>query len=120
MSQTVREAIDAANRAFVETFVRGDAPAAAKFYTEDAKLIAPGAAVAHGRAAITNALQAMIDTHFKAVMQDTGLVESVGDLAFEDGIVKFVGANDEVTEVRYVLVWKKVNGEWKYHRDIFN
>ena len=120
MSHSTREAIEAGNQAFIATFFRGDAQAVANLYTEDAKVIAPGAAVASGHAAIAIFWQAVMDTHVKAITLNTDVVESVGDLAYEDGIVKIVGANDEVTEGRYVVVWKKVGDTWQLHRDIWN
>ncbi len=120
MIRSVREVIDAGNQAFIENFFHGDARAVANLYTEDAKVIAPGAAVASGHVAIAAFWQAVMDTRVKSITLSTGDVQSTDDLAYEDGVVKIVGANDEVTEGRYVVIWKNVNGAWKLHRDIWN
>ena len=31
-----------------------------------------------------------------------------------------VAADGAVTEYRYVVAWKRVDGRWKLHRDIWN
>ena len=33
---------------------------------------------------------------------------------------RLVGRDGKITEGRYVVVWKRTNGEWKLHRDIWN
>ena len=48
----VREAVDAGNYFFLKAFDARDAQAIAELYTEDGRVIAPGAEPAAGRAAI--------------------------------------------------------------------
>lgn len=115
-----RAAVDAGNRAFIAAFHRGDAQAVAALYTEDAEVIAPGAPVARGRAAIAAAWQKAIDSGVKGLTLDTASVESSGDLACETGTVRLVAKDGGVTEDRYVVVWKRTNGTWQLHRDIWN
>jgi ketosteroid isomerase-like protein len=115
----VRSAVDDGNRAFVAAFLRGDAKAIGELYTEDAQVIAPGAPVARGRAAITAAWKKAMDS-VKDVRLETGDVESSGDLASETGIVHLVGKDGAATKERYVVVWKRTKGGWKLHRDIWN
>jgi uncharacterized protein (TIGR02246 family) len=119
-SEEVRQAVEAGNRAFIEAFLRGDARAVADLYTESAQVIAPGAPVARGRAAIAAAWQKAIDAGVKDLSLDTADVESAGDLACETGKVRLVAKDGGVTEGRYVVVWKRTNGKWKLHRDIWN
>jgi uncharacterized protein (TIGR02246 family) len=119
-SEDVRAAVEAGNRAFIAAILKGDAKAAAALYTEDAKLIAPSSEIASGRPAIAAAWQKVIDGGVKDLTLSTVVVESAGDLAYEDGLVKVVGRNDEVTTGRYVVVWKRRDGGWKLHRDIWN
>ncbi len=120
MSKAARAAIESGNRAFIEAFFRGDAQAVASIYTEDARVIAPDSKIATGRAAIAVFWQAVMDTGVKTLTLDTGEVESTGGLAYEDGLVRIVAANDQISVGRYVVVWKRKNGEWKIHRDIWN
>jgi uncharacterized protein (TIGR02246 family) len=114
-----REAIDAANAAFVKAFLAGDAETVSELYTEDAQVIAPGAEVARGRAAIARFWgESMKST--RDVKLETATVESHGDLAFEDGVVHLVATDGSKTSARYVVVWKRAGGRWRIHRDIWN
>jgi ketosteroid isomerase-like protein len=116
----VREAIDAGNRAFVAAFLRGDAHAISLLYAEDAQVIAPGAPAAKGRAAIAAAWQKTIDSGIRDLKLETDDVASSGDLAGETGHVRLVAKDGSVSQARYVVVWKRVAGEWKLFRDIWN
>jgi uncharacterized protein (TIGR02246 family) len=116
----VRQAVDAGNRAFIAAFLRGDSRTVADLYTEDAQVIAPGAPVAQGRAAIAASWQEAIDSGVKDVRLNTADVESSGDLASETGIVEIVAEDGTVARERYVVVWKRTKGGWKLHRDIWN
>ena len=116
----VRDAVEAGNRAFIAAFLRGDAVAVAQLYTENAEVIAPGQPVARGRSAIAAAWKQAIDSGVKDVSLQTAEVESVGDLAYETGIVRQVAANGTASQARYVVVWKRAGGRWKLHRDIWN
>jgi len=116
----VRAAIDAGNKAFIAAFLGGDAKAVAQLYTENAQVIAPGAPVARGRAAIAAAWQKAIDGGVKDLSLQTAEVEAAGDLACETGTVRMVARDGTVTLGRYVVVWKRDGGAWKLHRDIWN
>jgi ketosteroid isomerase-like protein len=115
----VRDAVEAANRSFVERFLAGDMQGVAALYSEDARVIAPGAAMASGRAAIA-AFWAGARESTKGVRLETDVVESAGDLAFEDGVVHLVGADGRESSSRYLVVWKRVGGRWLLHRDTWN
>jgi uncharacterized protein (TIGR02246 family) len=119
-SDDVRAAVEAGNRAFIAAFLRGDAQAVANLYTENAQVIAPGAPVARGRSAIAAAWEKSIKSGVKDLRLGTADVESAGDLAYETGVVRLVGRDGAFTEGRYVVVWKRTNGQWKLHRDIWN
>ena len=114
-----REAIDAANAAFVKTFLAGDAKAVSELYTEDAQVIGPGAEVARGRAAIAAFWARAMKTTRDVRLETTG-VETAGDLAVEDGVVHLVASDGKESAARYVVVWKRVAGVWRLHRDIWN
>ena len=116
----IRAAIESGNRAFIEAFLRGDALAVADLYTEDAQVIPPGGEVTSGRPAIATFWRTVMDAGVDDLTLDTTEVESAGDLACEVGAVRVVGKNGQVTAGRYVVVWKRQNGHWKLHRDIWN
>ena len=119
-ADAVRDAVENGNRAFIAAFLRGDAKAVSELYTEDAQVIAPGAPVARGRAAIAAAWQKAIDGGVKDITLKTLDVEAAGDLACETGIVGLVGRDGTASTARYVVVWKHTSGQWKLHRDIWN
>ena len=118
-ADAVRDAIDTANRSFVERFVARDMHGVSELYTEDACLIAPGAARACGRAAIA-AFWAGARETTRGVSLETDEVGSAGDLAYGDGTVHLVGLDGKESSARYVVVWKRVGGRWMLHRDIWN
>ena len=66
------------------------------------------------------AWQKAIDSGVKDVALTTESVESAGDLAAETGKVRLVARDGTASEARYVVVWRRVGGEWKLHRDIWN
>jgi uncharacterized protein (TIGR02246 family) len=115
----VREAIDAGNYFFVKAFTARDAQAIADLYSEDGRVIAPGAEPASGRAAIAafwqNAMQNTV-----AARLETLAVEAAGDLAIEDGLAHLTAVDGSESTARYVVVWKRVGRRWHLHRDIWN
>ena len=115
-----RAAIESGNRAFIAAFLRRDARAVADLYTEDAQVIPPGNEIASGRSAIATFWRTVMHAGSEDLALETNEVESAGDLACEVGTVKVVGPNGQVTAGRYVVVWKRQNGHWKIHRDIWN
>jgi uncharacterized protein (TIGR02246 family) len=116
---TVRDAVEAGNYFFRKAFEARDAEAIAELYTEDARVIAPGAEPAVGREAIaafwTGAMEGA-----KSVRLETLSVESEGNLALEDGTAHLTANDDTVSEARYLVVWKRVGRRWHLHRDIWN
>jgi uncharacterized protein (TIGR02246 family) len=116
----VREAVEAGNRAFAEAFGRGDAPAVAALYTEDALLVPPGSPLVRGRSAIAAFWQGSIDAGTTAVTLETAEVEAAGGLAVEIGTARLVAKDGAIAEARYLVVWKQLGGRWYLHRDIWN
>lgn len=115
----LRAAIDAGNYFFARLFEERDATAIAHLYTDDGRVIAPGAPPAEGRAAIAAFWSAAFaDT--KSVRLETLSVEGEGGFAYEDGVVHLVAHDGSETSARYVVVWKRVGRRWYLHRDIWN
>jgi uncharacterized protein (TIGR02246 family) len=119
-AEDARQAVEAGNRAFIAAFLRGDAAAVADRYTENAQVIAPGAPIATGRAAIAEFWQNSIASGIKDVTLETTEVESEGNLAYETGVVRLVSNEGATTAARYVVVWKRIGERWLLHRDIWN
>ncbi len=115
-----RQAVEAGNRSLIAAVLRGDASAVADHYTENAQLVAPGAPVAAGRAAITQFWQNSIASGIKDLTLETADVESEGNLAYETGTLGLVSNDGTKASARYVVVWKRIGDKWLLHRDIWN
>jgi uncharacterized protein (TIGR02246 family) len=119
-AEDIDQTIAANNAGLVADLLRGDATAVAARYTNDAVVIPPNGEPATGTAAIEAFWSAAIEAGIEDVELTTIRVEASGDLACEDGDVSITTADGKTTRQRYLVVWKRVGGEWKLHRDIWN
>ena len=119
-AEDTRQAVEAGNRSLIAAVLRGDASAVADHYTENAQVIAPGAPVAAGRAAVTEFWRSVIESGIKDVTLETAEVESDGNLAYETGALGILSNDGGRTTSRYVVVWKRVGDKWLLHRDTWN
>lgn len=102
-----------------------DAKASAEFYAPDGVMMPPGSAIVEGREALTAAWQGLFAMPgFQLTIDTTKVtVAKAGDLAYELGTYElaFDGEQGPVRDKgKYVVVWKKVDGNWKAAADIFN
>ena len=117
----VASKIESANRTFEETFARGDADGMAALYTEDGQLLPTGSDVISGRSAIADFWQGAFDAGLARAELTTVELESAGDAAYEVGRYRLSLEDGQVAdEGKYVVVWKREDGHWKLHRDIWN
>jgi uncharacterized protein (TIGR02246 family) len=102
-----------------------DATGIAQFYTEDGAVMPPNAPIGKGRAAIQQTWDSMMRTPAfdLTFAPEQILVSSSGDLALDRGTYRLTteSAGRQQTDTgKYVVVWRKVDGEWKAAADIFN
>jgi uncharacterized protein (TIGR02246 family) len=117
----VRTAIDAGNQQFMAAVQKGDAAALAALYTVDGQTFPPNADVVHGRDAIQAMWQSVIQSGIGSAKLVTREMDSSGDLAWETGNYElFTKDNTSADHGKYVVVWKRVQGNWQLHRDIWN
>ena len=117
----VRDAIAAGNERFMAAFARQDAAAVAELYTENAKLLPPNSNILEGRAAIQAFWQAVMGMGIASAQLEIQEVDAVGDTAVEVSLFTLHTADGTVADNgKYVVVWKRVKGQWFLHRDIFN
>ncbi|MEZ4861720.1 MAG: DUF4440 domain-containing protein [Caldilineaceae bacterium] len=118
---SIRQQINSTNAAFVAALQRGDSAAMAATYTEDAQLLPPGAPVISGKAAIQAFWQGALDMGVGDGVLETLELEVHGDTAWEmgQGVLK-TKAGQAIDTAKYIVIWKQVNGTWKWHRDIYN
>lgn len=109
------------NRIFEEDVVaKGNFNALDRVYTSNARILPPGAEMIAGiepiKAFWKQAAAAMGVTAVELRSVD---VEFLGDTATEIGRATLVTGSGEV-HVKYVVIWKKEDGVWKWHVDIWN
>jgi uncharacterized protein (TIGR02246 family) len=120
-SDVPRAAIEAANAEFAAATSRGEAAAVAAMYTERGQLFPPNEKIVEGRAAIERYWKAAIESGIKAIELTTTEVEGLGDSAVEVGSYTLFGKDRRaVDRGKYLVLWKRVDGVWKLHRDCWN
>ena len=116
-----RTAIDEANARLIALQKQGDAEGMADMYTEDAILLPSGAERADGREAIAAFWAKSLGAGVEDVELKTESLEPLGkDLVYEIGSYKTTPKDAEPVTGYYLVLWKRVESEWKLHVDIFN
>jgi uncharacterized protein (TIGR02246 family) len=114
-------AIAAVNKQFMDSVANGDAAAVAAVYASDGWALPPGGPFVKGREAVQGLWQGVIDSGVKGAQLETLTLDVHGDDAVEVGQGAILVAGGQVAaRVKYIVVWKRVHGEWKYYRDIWN
>ncbi len=115
------KAIEEATAAFAAAYAKGDAKAIAEMYTENARVLPPNAKVVENRKAIEEFWKGAMDAGIKAIELKTVEVESFGDTIVEQGTATLFGKDEVVVDkIKYLVVWKRVGGKWRLHRDCWN
>ena len=116
-----KNAIAQQGQLFAEALKKGDTNAIGALYTSDAKILDQDAPAISGTENIVS--------HYISLLQDsiTGMrFSSLGawgneTIIVEEGTLEVSKANGEVIDRgKSLVVWKKVNGEWKIFRDMYN
>lgn len=117
----VRVAIERVNKTFADAAKKKDAAAMAGCYTTDGEALPPNGDVVSGRAEIQKMWQGVLDSGISDVAVNTREVESSGNLAWESGTYELKATDGSTADRgKYVVVWKRVGGQWLIHRDIWN
>lgn len=106
---------------FMSAVERGDASALAALYTEDAQIFPPGSDIVSGAGALPGFWAAMLGMGIKRCTFESLEIEEQGDTAFETGRVTLYGEGGVLIDTpKYLVIWKRQDGTWRLHRDIFN
>jgi uncharacterized protein (TIGR02246 family) len=102
-----------------------DAAAIAGLYAEDGAVMPPNGPIGKGRDAIQKTWASMMGTpgFDLTFTPEQIIVSSSGDMALDRGTYKLAIAPKGKVESdtgKYVVVWRKVGGDWKAAADIFN
>jgi ketosteroid isomerase-like protein len=117
--EKIDEDIAAAVEKFLAAFNSGNAAGVAMMYAKEAKIMPPNSEIVTGREAIQAFWKVGIDMGAKAALK-IAEVEKHDDTAIEIGLYELSGGGQTLDKGKYVTIWKKVEGEWKMHRDIWN
>jgi uncharacterized protein (TIGR02246 family) len=117
----VQEAITAANEAFVTAFNAGDAMGLAALYTPEAQLLPPGSDMVTGTDAIASFWAGVFEMGVASGVLETVEAQGIGDTAFEVGRYSLYAADGQVLDAgKYIVIWRRIDGQWRLHRDIWN
>lgn len=120
-ADATREGIEASNAAFAAATARSDAAAVTALYTDDALLMPAGAANIAGRDAILDYWRGALSQGVGSVKLNTREVFGRGVTATEVGeYVISDKAGKPLDHGKYIVIWRRVNGKWKLHRDMFS
>jgi uncharacterized protein (TIGR02246 family) len=102
-----------------------DAVGIAQLYAEDGAVMPPNSPIGKGRAAIQQTWAALMGTpgFDLTFVPEQILVSSSGDMALDRGTYKLAFSPNGASQTdtgKYVVVWRKIGGEWKAAADIFN
>ena len=115
-----RNTIEQSNKTFVEALDKGDSNAVAAHYTSDAHLLPQGSPEVSGTDNIKGFWGGVYRMGLQATIQ-TGEVWGDDDLLTEQGTFALTDKKgQQVDKGKYVVVWKKEDGNWKMFRDIWN
>ena len=119
--QDVKAAIAAANKQFVANYAKGDAAGLAAMYSSTGQAFPPNAELVQGRDALQKLWEGAMASGVKEINVTTTEVEGHGDTAYEIGTYVMNAAGGKpVDRGKFVVIWKRENGQWKLHRDIWN
>ncbi|HEY6050617.1 MAG TPA: nuclear transport factor 2 family protein [Thermoanaerobaculia bacterium] len=119
-------AIIAVADAYVAAVLKGDAPAIADLYTEDAMEMPPNAAAVKGRAALSEYYKKqMAEAKFSAFTLKHVETRAAGDVGYDVGTYSQTltpaGAPAPVNDTgKYIVLVKKAGGKWRVAYVVYN
>ena len=115
-----RSEISETGRRFLRLFAQHDVAGIAACYTEDAQMLPANMQPIHGRAAIESVFK-FTGGQGHTLEFRTRELEVLGTTAIEIGEYLRSGRDGSIVDQgKYIVIWKRVAGEWKIHRDMFN
>ncbi len=118
----IAAAIEKVNQELESALAASSAKRAAAIYTKESQLLPPNSPMVSGNDNIIAFWQGAFDQGVGGADLETVELDVVSkDKAIEVGT--FVIKNKEGAAIdngKYLIIWKKENDQWKYHRDIWN
>lgn len=115
------DAINTINQSFAAAVGRGDAAAMAAVYATNGQILPPNHEIVEDPRNIEAYWQGALDGGLKAAHLESVELTVDGDRAVEVGRYQLQGADDALMDRgRYVVLWTKEGGQWRWRVDIFN
>lgn len=116
----VSNEIKALNEKLVTAFNNGDYESIADLYSTNAKFFPQNAEVIEGKDAVKTTWEGMINMGISQFNLETIEAKSYGLIAVEEGRYDIYVGDQLIDHGKYIVIWEKVNGEWKITKDIPN
>jgi len=117
--------IAANNRAFERAVETGNLDAIAALLAPDVMALPPEGPIVAGKEAVKKLWESAIKEHgMRSFNISTDALDLAGDMASEVGYATMTtvppGGKAETSKIKFVVVWKRRDGRWLLHRDIWN
>jgi ketosteroid isomerase-like protein len=121
-SGSEEDAIVALEREWLSRFQARDIEWIVAAHAPDAQQFPPSAPPVVGAEALKAAWQAMADPAAPSLTWEPtrAHVSSSGDMAWDYGTGKLTTAEGATQDVKYVVIWHRIDGEWKIVMDMFS
>jgi uncharacterized protein (TIGR02246 family) len=121
LADATRDGIVASNAQFSAAVAKGDAAAVAALYTADAMVMPAGSDNVKGSAAIQKFWAGAMGSGIAGAKLNTVEVFGRGASATEVGDYELLDkAGKSIDHGKYIVIWRREDGKWKLHRDMFS
>jgi uncharacterized protein (TIGR02246 family) len=125
IDMSLKDQIQAAQNALAETLETLDSKEVAARYSEDAHMLPDGLPTMKGRTEISTFFdgvfkQGVVGGKFSTLEVDGTEVDVIEIGRYELYAQPQEGPRVSVGKGRYLVAWKRIDGAWFLHRDIFN
>lgn len=108
---------------FSRAYVSADYDKLTDFYSQDGKIFPTGADIIEGHFAIKQRWTLGKGTKILSHKITPVEISVIGNMAYDYGYYQGTWSKNEVIDSwkgKYVIIWKKVEGDWKIYLDIWN
>lgn len=118
---SVKAEIAASNATYGSSFASGDSAAFVAHYTSDGCVMPENAPKLCAAGPITAFFNGGVKMGIKDIKLTTEEVMGGPEVVVETGSYEILGDKDvSFDKGKFIVAWKKENGKWKMHRDIWN